>query len=128
MTAKVNFVLCVCTGDCPGFSKMNVWDLINQVRLTLPVEWGIVHPQLCEQDGDRFLANILKEAQENQEVYYFIAGCSPNMQMKMFGPAFKEAGLDISKKLKPLDVRNMTTDEAYAAIEKALKEWGILSE
>lgn len=27
------FIMCVCTGKCPGFSKMDMWDFINQVRV-----------------------------------------------------------------------------------------------
>jgi len=91
--SKVGFVLCVCTGDCPGFATMNVWDLINQVRLALPVEWAIVHPQLCEIDGDRFVQNLIQLIKENQ-IKYFIAGCSPNMQRKLIGHHFKEVGMD----------------------------------
>ena len=121
--SKVGFVLCVCTGDCPGFATMNVWDLINQVRMGLPVEWAIVHPQLCEEDGDRFL-NYLIDLVKNQKLKYFIAGCSPNMQRKLIGHAFKEAGLNFEEWVMPLDVRNMTTDQAFDAIEEQLKKWG----
>ena len=120
--------MCVCTGDCPGFATMNIWDLINQVRLALPVEWGIVHPQLCEADGDRFLADLLATNQVDPSMHYFIAGCSPNMQQKLMGPAFTKHGLDFSTMVKPLDVRNMTTDEAFDQIEKTLEGWGVLNE
>ena len=121
--SKVGFVLCVCTGDCPGFATMNVWDLINQVRMNLPVEWAIVHPQLCEEDGDRFL-NYLIDLVKSQKLKYFIAGCSPNMQKKLIGHAFKEAGLNFEEWVMPLDVRNMNTDQAFDAIETQLKKWG----
>lgn len=122
--AKIGFILCVCTGDCPGFATMNVWDLINQVRLALPVEWAIVHPQLCETDGDRFTQNLLDLIEKNK-IKYFIAGCSPNMQRKLIGSHFKEAGLSFEEWVMPLDVRNMTTDQAFEAIEQKLEEWGV---
>ncbi|MHA1719144.1 MAG: hypothetical protein ACTSWX_16670 [Promethearchaeota archaeon] len=125
--SKVGFVLCVCTGDCPGFATMNVWDLINQVRLALPVEWAIVHPQLCEIDGDRFVQNLIQLIKENQ-IKYFIAGCSPNMQRKLIGHHFKEVGMDFKEWVMPLDVRNMTTDQAFDAIEKQLDKWGVINE
>jgi hypothetical protein len=122
---KVGFVLCVCTGDCPGFSKMNVWDLINQVRMVLPVEWAIVHPQLCEADGDRYIRHLIKLVKETG-LKYFIAGCSPNMQRKMIGYVFQEEGLKFEDHVRPLDVRNMTTDQAFNAIEEQLKAWEII--
>ena len=59
MEKKYGFVMCVCTGKCPGFQAMDIWDFINQVRVELPVEYGFIHPQLCEEDGDRFWAEFL---------------------------------------------------------------------
>jgi hypothetical protein len=121
---KVGFVLCVCTGDCPGFAKMKIWDLINQVRLALPVEWAIVHPQLCEVDGDRFVHNLITLVKDSG-LKYFIAGCSPNMQRKLIGSVFQSEGLKFEDHVRPLDVRNMTTDQAFEAIEQQLKDWGV---
>ena len=79
--------MCVCTGKCPGFSKMDIWDFINRVRIELPVEYGFIHPQLCEEDGDRFLADLLKSGRK-----MVVAGCAPNMQKKMFRDAFRQRG------------------------------------
>ena len=114
---KVGFIMCVCTGKCPGFSKMDIWDFINRVRIELPVEYGFIHPQLCEEDGDRFLSDFLRPGRK-----YLIRACAPNMQKKMFRDAFKQANLDIEKDLIPLDVRDMTTDEAVEAVKKKLEE------
>ncbi|MHA1674014.1 MAG: hypothetical protein ACTSYI_10340 [Promethearchaeota archaeon] len=114
---KVGFIMCVCTGKCPGFSLLDVWDFINRVRVELPVEYGFIHPQLCEEDGDRFLADFIKPDRK-----YLIGACSPNMQRKMFKDAFKKANLDITKDLYPLDIRDMKTDQAVDAVEKKLEE------
>ena len=107
--------MCVCTGKCPGFAKMDIWDFINRVRIELPVEYGFIHPQLCEEDGDRFLDEFLRPDRK-----YLIGACSPNMQVKMFRDSFKKAGLNIKKDLIPLDIREMTTDEAVNLVEKTL--------
>ncbi|NMC05203.1 MAG: hypothetical protein GYA24_08330 [Candidatus Lokiarchaeota archaeon] len=114
---KTGFIMCVCTGKCPGFSKMDIWDFINRVRVELPVEYGFIHPQLCEEDGDRFLNDFLRPGRK-----YLIGACAPNMQKKMFRDAFKQANLDIEKDLIPLDIRDMTTDEAVKAVQKKLDE------
>ncbi len=113
------FIMCVCTGKCPGFQAMDIWDFINQVRIELPVEYGFIHPQLCEEDGDRFLADFLKAHRK-----VIIAACAPNMQRKMFKDAFKEAGLDIEKDAVMLDIRDMTNDKAFEIIENKLEEMG----
>lgn len=113
------FIMCVCTGKCPGFKAMDIWDFINQVRVELPVEYGIIHPQLCEEDGDRFLADFLKAHRK-----VIIGACAPNMQKKMFKQAFKDAGLDIEKDAVMLDIRDMTNEKAFEVVKNALKELG----
>ena len=109
-------IMCVCTGKCPGFSKMDIWDFINRARVELPVEYGFIHPQLCEEDGDRFLSDMLKSGRK-----MVIAACAPNMQNKMFRDAFREAGMDIKTDMVPLDIRDMTTEEAVVKAAKALE-------
>jgi heterodisulfide reductase subunit A-like polyferredoxin len=99
---------------------MDVWDFINRVRVELPVEYGFIHPQLCEEDGDRFLADMLKARRK-----MIVAGCAPNMQIKMFRDAFADAGMDIKTDLVPLDVRDMTLDQAFEKVEKALETMGV---
>ncbi|MHB1457889.1 MAG: hypothetical protein ACYC0V_13345 [Armatimonadota bacterium] len=117
---RPGLIMCVCTGKCPGFSKMDIWDFINRVRVELPVEYGFIHPQLCEEDGDRFLEDMLQSKRK-----LVIAGCAPNMQYKMFRDAFQNAGMDVKTDMKPLDIRDMTTDEAVEKVANALKEMGV---
>ena len=112
---KPGFIMCVCTGKCPGFARMDIWDFINRVRVELPVQYGFIHPQLCETDGDRFLADFLQPGRK-----IVVGACAPNMQHKMFRDAFKNAGMDIEKDLVPLDIRDMTTDEAFDKVERVL--------
>lgn len=116
---KYGFIMCVCTGKCPGFQAMDIWDFINQIRVELPVEYGFIHPQLCEEDGDRFLADFLKA---NRKI--IIGACAPNMQRKMFKDAFKEAGLDVEKDSVMLDIRDMTNEDAFEKVKEALIQLG----
>ena len=114
------FLMCVCTGKCPGFQAMDIWDFINQVRVELPVEYAIIHPQMCEEDGDRFFADFLKTGRK-----VVIGAFAPNMQRKMFKVAFKDAGLDIEKDAVMLDIRDMTNEQAFEKVEKALEDMGL---
>ena len=119
MEKKYGFVMCVCTGKCPGFQAMDIWDFINQVRVELPVEYGFIHPQLCEEDGDRFWADFLKALRK-----VIIGACAPNMQKKMFRQAFKDAGMDMEKDCVMLDIRDMTNEKAFEKVKAALIELG----
>lgn len=120
---KYGFIMCVCTGKCPGFLEMDIWDFINQVRVELPVEYGFIHPQLCEEDGDRFLADFLKSHRK-----LIIGACAPNMQRKMFKQAFLDAGLDVEKDAVMLDIRDMKNEKAFEIVKNALEKLGYTEE
>jgi len=113
------FLMCFCTGECPGFSKLELWKLINYVRNELDVSYAVIHPQLCVDDGDRFLADYLKEGDGDQ--VYIVGGCDPRMQRKMFSEAFRTKGLNVEKQLVSLDLRNMSTEEAMNKVKEAVE-------
>ena len=114
MTDKPRFIMCNCTGECPGFQGMNFWQLLNFIRNELDSEYAILHPQLCVDDGERFFQEILKPG-----VVYIIGACDPRMQKKMFRDAFEKAGIDFDKQVIPLDLRSMPTEEAIAKVKEA---------
>lgn len=111
------FVMCFCTGKCPGFEKLDLWDLINYVRNELDVEYAIVHPQLCVDDGDAFWRDYAKPG-----FTYVVGGCDARMQRKMYKDALSEVGIDFDKQIVPLDLRNLTTPEAIERVKKAVEK------
>jgi len=111
------FVMCFCTGKCPGFEKLDLWDLINYVRNELDVEYAIVHPQLCVDDGDAFWRDYAKSG-----VKYIVGGCDARMQRKMYKDALSEVGVSFEEQIVPLDLRNLTTPEAIERVKKAVEE------
>lgn len=123
MEQKPRFIMCICTGQCPGFSKLNLWELINTVRGEMPVEYAIVHPQLCVDDGDRFIRDYIKP-----EAKYVIGACDPKMQRKMLKDAFSDAGGNYDEQVIPLDLRNMSTEEAMNKVKGAIESLTVKSE
>lgn len=117
---KPRFVMCICTGECPGFKDLNLWKLINYVRNELDVEYAIVHPQLCVDDGDRFWADYLREG--DKSAVYIVGGCDPRTQRKLFKDSFASKGLDIDTQLVALDLRNISTEEAMKKVKQAVEE------
>lgn len=116
MDSNYGFIMCVCTGKCPGFTKMDMWDFVNRIRVELPVEYAFIHPQLCEEDGDRFLHDFLIAKRK-----VIIGACAPSMQKKLFRDAFLKAGMNVEEDLIPLDVRDMTTNEAFEKVAKIVE-------
>jgi heterodisulfide reductase subunit A-like polyferredoxin len=116
------FIMCFCTGECPGFAKLDLWKFVNFVRNELDVEYVIIHPQLCVDDGDNFWRDYLREG--NKDTIYIVGGCDARMQRKMFKDAFEEKGLDFDKQVIALDLRNMETSEAMKKVEETLGKVG----
>jgi heterodisulfide reductase subunit A-like polyferredoxin len=112
--------MCICTGECPGFKGLDLWRLVNYARNELDLEYVIVHPQLCVDDGDRFWSDYLRN--DNRDVVYIVGGCDPRTQRKLFKEAFVGKGLDVERNLLPLDLRNLTTEEAMKKVEGAVEE------
>ncbi|MGY5880782.1 MAG: hypothetical protein RTV31_11055, partial [Candidatus Thorarchaeota archaeon] len=59
-----------------------------------------------------------------QDQKVFIGGCAPAMQYKLFRDAFEKRGMDVKKDLVPIDVRDLTTDEAVEKVSEELKKHG----
>jgi len=116
MSDLPRFVMCFCTGKCPGFEKLDLWDLINYVRNELDVEYAIVHPQLCVDDGDAFWRDYAKPG-----VKYIVGGCDPRMQRKMYKDAVADVGVNFEEQIVALDLRNLTTPEAIERVTKAVE-------
>ncbi len=113
-------VVCVCQGTCPSFQKMNIFEVVNYFRRNNKVDFALIHPQLCANDGDNFWRVLLGEGGSEIDKIV-VAGCDPVMQKKMFGWVFKELNFDESK-FVGVEIRNMTTEEAIKAIEKAIEK------
>ena len=110
------FVMCICTGECPGFESLDLWPLMNYVRNELDVEYDIVHPQLCVEDGDRFWRDYAKPG-----ATYIVGGCAPTMQRKMFKDALSDVGVDFDEAVVPLDLRNLSTAQAMEKVASAIE-------
>ena len=115
---KEGFLFCVCQGTCPSFAKENAYEITNMVRKDFGVEFAAIHPQLCADDGDRFLKNLLKSTEID---VLYVAGCDPVMQKKMFKDSFTAINFD-DKKLVGMDVRNKTTEEVKAQVKAMIEQ------
>lgn len=114
MSGKKGFVLCVCQGTCPSFTKMDIFGVLSDVRREKIFDYVCIHPQICVGDGEEFL-KVLLSGGETCKLY--IAACDPQMQCKMYRDAFKAVGFDKANHVA-LDIRNKTIDEAVVAIKE----------
>lgn len=47
MAGKKGFILCVCQGTCPSFTKMDIFGVLSDVRREKIFDYICLHPQLC---------------------------------------------------------------------------------
>ena len=111
---KKGFILCVCQGTCPSFTKMDIFGVLSDVRREKVFDYVCLHPQLCVGDGEVFL-KVLLSGGETDKLY--IAACDPQMQCKMYRDAFEAVDFDKAHHIA-LDIRNKTTEDAVAAIKQ----------
>lgn len=114
MSGKKGFILCVCQGTCPSFTRMDIFGVLSDVRREQLFDYVCLHPQLCVGDGEEFM-KVLLSGGETDKLY--IAACDPQMQSKMFRDAFEAVGFNKANHIA-LDIRNRDTGEAVSAIKE----------
>jgi hypothetical protein len=98
---------------------LNLWQLVNRTRNEMGVEFAVVHPQLCVEDGERFWKHFGKPG-----VKYLVGGCDPRMQRKMYKDALDEVGVNFDQQVTAIDLRNMETEAAINKVKETLAQMG----
>ncbi|EIV99283.1 hypothetical protein [Thermoanaerobacter siderophilus] len=114
--SKKGLLLCVCQGTCPSFQEMDTFEVLNTLRREGIFEWVGLHPQLCADDGDRYLRELLRGAQIDE---LYVAACDPTMQKKMYRDAFDDVGFPRDKHIG-IEIRNMNTQQVIEELKKAV--------
>jgi len=108
--------MCVCQGNGPGFEHLDVWKLLDRVRGDAGVEFAVVHPQLCGEEGLRFWGELVRPG-----VTYVVGACDPALQRKMFKDALAAAGASFDRQVVALDLRHMATEEAAEKVAEVVR-------
>lgn len=118
---KKAILICTCSFACPNLKEINFGELAERVRLELPHDYMLLHPRLCEANGEALLADLVKK----DGVVYLTAACKPEKQWKLFRDGFQKVGVEMNEKVvKPVWIQFKNTDQAFEEIKKALEELG----
>ena len=74
---KKGFILCNCQGICPSFKKMDVMNVLNDIRREKIFDYVCLHPQLCVGDGEEFL-KVLLAGKQTDRIYICLLYTSPS--------------------------------------------------
>lgn len=116
---KKAVLFCTCSGACPSMEKIDFWKLAERVRLELgeQIEFMALHPRLCEEDGERFMANTLKEG-----ILFITPACKEIKQQKLLRDGFEKAGVPMDDAhWKPVSMAMLDTDTVFEKIKAALE-------
>jgi len=116
---KKAILFCTCSGACPSMSKIDFWKLAERVRLELGdrIEFMALHPRLCEPDGERFMANTLKDG-----ILFITAACKEMKQQKLLRDGFQKAGVPMDDvHWKPVSMALLDTDTVFEKIKVAVE-------
>lgn len=114
---KKAILMCTCSFACPSMKDINFGELSERIRLELPHDYMLLHPRLCEENGENLLADLLKD-----NVAYITPACKEEKQKKLLRDGFERAGIQMSNNWKPVSISFKTTETAFNDIKKALEE------
>ncbi len=114
---KKAILICTCSFACPSMKDINFGDLAERIRLELPHDYLLLHPRLCEENGENLLADLLKDG-----VVYITPACKEEKQKKLLRDGFQKAGIEMNSNWKPVSISFKDTETAFKDIKKALEE------
>jgi len=114
---KKTVLMCTCSFSCPSMKNIDFGELSERIRMELPKDYMLLHPRICEEDGENLLADLLKEG-----VYYVTPACKEEKQKKLLRDGFERAGLVMNNNWKPVSISFKNTEQAFEDIKKALEE------
>lgn len=116
-TPKKAILMCTCSFACPSMKDINFGDLSERIRLEIPHDYMILHPRLCEENGEALMQDLLK-----QGVFYVTPACKEEKQKKLLRDGFQRAGIEMGDNWKPVSISFKTTETAFNDIKHAIEE------
>ncbi len=117
---KKAVLFCTCSGACPSMAKIDFWALAERVRLELgeKIEFMALHPRLCEEDGERLMAQIL-----NDQIQFITPACAEKRQEKLLRDGFEKANVPMDRQhWCPISMAQEDTETVYDKIKAALAD------
>ncbi|MGB9773284.1 MAG: hypothetical protein ACP5JH_04595 [Bacteroidota bacterium] len=115
---KKAILMCTCSFSCPSMKDINFGELAERIRMEIPHDYMLLHPRLCEENGENMMADLLKDG-----VAYITPACALEKQRKLLRDAFQRANLAMDdRRWKPVSISFKTTEEAFNDIQKAVEE------
>ena len=114
---KKAILICTCSFACPSMKDIDFGELSERIRMELPHDYMLLHPRICEKNGEELLADLLKS-----DVYYITPACKEEKQQKLLRDGFGKANIPMNGNWKPVSLSFKNTEQAFNDIQKAIEE------
>lgn len=117
--SKKVVLFCTCSGSCPSMQNVDFWALAERVRLELgdEIEFMALHPRLCEEDGERLMARLLRP-----DLAVITPACAEKRQEKLLRDGFSRAGVPMDgAHWVPVSMAQQDTEAVFQKIQTAVK-------
>lgn len=113
---KTGILMCTCSAACPSMEKIDFWELAERIRLALPHDFVLLHPRLCEEDGEALMAGLLKD-----DTMYLTLACAENKQAKLLADGFARAGVSMDERhWLPICMATKDSDKVFEEVRAAI--------
>lgn len=116
---KKAIMICACSFACPSMKDINFGELAERIRMEIPHDYMLLHPRLCEENGENMMTDLLKDG-----VAYITPACAMEKQKKLLRDAFERANVPMDGRWKPVSISFKTTEQAFNDTLKAVEEVG----
>ncbi|MGQ9455270.1 MAG: hypothetical protein ACUVRS_10160 [Armatimonadota bacterium] len=114
---KVVILMCTCSGVCPSMEKIDFWELAERIRLEIPHDYLVMHPRLCEENGEALMADLLEP-----DTVYITPACDEKKQAKLLANGFMRGGVPMdAEHWIPVKMGLRNTDEVFEEIKAAVE-------
>ena len=110
-------LMCTCSFACPSMKDINFSELSERIRLELENNFMLLHPRLCEENGEQLMKDLLKD-----DVMYITTACKEEKQKELLRDGFALANVSMDKNWKPISLSFKDTNTVFEEIKKALQE------
>ena len=114
---KKAILMCTCSFAYPSMKDINFSELTEIIRLELPLDYMLLHPRLCEENGENLMSDLLKDG-----VAYITPAYKEEKQKKLLRDGFERAGVEMNQNWKPVSISFKDTEAAFNDIKKTLEE------
>lgn len=118
---KLSALICSCSGSCPSMEGIDFWTLSDRIRIELgdKIEFLVLHPRLCEEDGEQLMARLLSD-----DMTTITPACAEKRQAKLLKDGFSRASVPMDDAhWIPLSMAQKDTDTVYEEIKAVIDLW-----